>query len=131
MTVGFNVVIANAVLDSMFSGTAWTPPAASYVQVHVGDPGAAGTANVSSYTTRTVLAWSSAAGGSKSISATVTITVSWSGASPETITHVSYWDSATSGTFITSDQLVAPVTVITGSPLTIPSLIAPMSPIAA
>lgn len=131
MTVGLNPVIANQILDSLFSAAAFTPPAASYIQLHTGDPGAAGTANVSSFTTRTALAWSSAAGGSKSISAAVVITASWSGTSPELITHVSYWSASTAGTFITSDQLVAPVTVVTGSPLNLPSLVAPMSPLAA
>lgn len=131
MAVGLNPVIANQILDSLFSAAAFTPPAASYVQLHTGDPGVNGTANISSFTTRTALTWSAASGGSKSISAAVVITASWSGTSPESISYVSYWSAVTGGTFITSDQLVAPVTVVTGSPLNLPSLVAPMSPLAA
>lgn len=131
MAVGLNPVIANQILDSLFSAAAFTPPAASYVQLHTGDPGVNGTANISSFATRTALTWASASGGSKSISAAVVITASWAATSPESITHVSYWSAVTGGTFITSDQLVAPVTVVTGSPLNLPSLVAPMSPLAA
>lgn len=131
MTVGLNPTIANQLLDSLFSAAAFTPPAASYVQLHTGDPGVAGTSNISSYTTRTVLTWASAAGGQKSISSSVTITASWAGTNGELITHVSYWDALTVGTFIISDQLLAPVTAVTGSPVTIPNLLAILSPIAA
>jgi len=130
MPIGMNPVVANAFLDSLFSGAAWTPPAASYVQLHTGDPGVAGTASISSYTTRTVLAWASSVNGSKSITGLVTITSSWTGTSPETVTHVSYWDSLTGGLFVISDQLALPVRMTTGAPLTIPSLTAPLTPIA-
>ena|SRR6266487_5061440 len=131
MAVGLNPVIANQILDSLFSAAAFTPPAASYIQLHTGDPGANGTANVSSYTTRTAITWAAASGGSKSISAPVTITASWSGTNNEVLTHVSYWSAAAAGTFVTSDQLIAAVTMVTGAPLNLPTLTAPMSPIAA
>jgi hypothetical protein len=131
VAVGLNPVIANQLLDSLFSAAAFTPPAGCFIQLHTGDPGVAGTANVSSFATRTAVAWSSAAGGSKSISAPVVITASWAGTSPETIGYVSYWSAVTGGTFVTSDQLLAPVTVVTGSPLNLPSLTAPLIPLAA
>lgn len=131
MAAGWNPVFVNTVLDSVFSAAAFTPPAASYVQLHTGDPGSGGTSNISSYATRTVLAWSAAAGGSKVLSGAVTITASWAGTSPETITHVSLWSAVTGGTFIVSDQLLAPVTVVTGQPVSLPTLTAPWAPLAA
>ena len=131
MTAGWNPAVVNQILDSVFSAAAFTPPAASYIQLHTGDPGAAGTAHISSYATRTVLAWASAAGGSKSLSASVTITASWSGTNNEIITHVSYWSAVTGGTFIVSDQLTAGVPVTTGQPVVLPNATAPWSPLAA
>jgi hypothetical protein len=131
MAAGWNPVIVNQILDSVFSAAAFTPLAASYIQLHTGDPGAAGTSNISSYATRTVLAWSSASGGSKALSASVAITASWSGTNGEVLTHVSYWSAVTGGTFIVSDQLVAPVTVATGQPVNLPNATAPWTPLAA
>jgi len=131
MAAGWNPVFVNQMYDSVFSAAAFTPPAASYVQLHTGDPGAAGTSNISSFATRIVLAWSSAAGGTKQISAPVVITASWAGTSPETLTHVSYWSAVTGGTFVVSDQLAAPVTVVTGQPVNLASLTVPAPPLAA
>lgn len=131
MAAGWNPAFVNTVLDSVFSAAAFTPPAGSFIQLHTGDPGAAGTSNISSFTTRTSLTWSSAAAGSKLISASVTITASWAATSPETLTHISLWSAVTAGTFIVSDQLSAPVTMVTGQPLTLPNLTAPWSPLAA
>jgi len=131
MTAGLSATIANQILDSLFSAAAFTAPAASYIQLHTGDPGAAGTASVSSYTTRTAVTWAAAAGGSKSISAPVTVTASWSGTNNEVIRYVSFWSAVTGGTFVASDQLAAPVTMSTGAPLTLSSLSAPITPIAA
>jgi hypothetical protein len=131
MAYGWNPVFVNTILDSVFSAAAFTPPAASYIQLHTGDPGAAGTANISSYATRTALTWSAAAGGSKVLSAPVAITGSWSGTNNEVLTYVSYWSAVTGGTFIVSDQLTAPVTVVTGQPVNLPNASAPWAPLAA
>lgn len=131
MTAGWNPTFVNGILDSVFSAAAFTAPAGSFIQLHTGDPGAAGTSNISSFTTRTSLTWSSAAGGSKIISASVTITASWSGTNGEILTHISLWSAVTAGTFIVSDLLLSPVTMVTGQPLTLPNLTAPWSPLAA
>jgi len=131
MTAGINPVIANQILDSLFSNAAWTPPAACYVQLHTGDPGVAGTANISSYTTRTAVTWSSSVNGTKSIAAPLTITASWAATNNEVITHVSFWSAVTSGTFVVSDQLLNSVTAATGASVTLSSLTAPLTPVAA
>lgn len=131
MTAGWNPLFVDQILDSVFSAAAFTPPAASYIQLHTGDPGVNGTSNISSYSTRTALTWSSAASGSKALSASVTITASWSGTNNEQVTHVSYWSAVSGGTFIVSDKLTAAVTMMTGAQVTLPSVTAPWSPLAA
>ena len=131
MTVGLSAAVANMILDSLFSAGTFTVPAASYVQLHTGDPGAAGTANISSYATRTAVTWNAASGGNKTLSAPVTISGSWAGTNNEVITHISLWSAVTAGTFVTSDQLLASVVAATGAPVTLASLTAPLTPIAA
>jgi hypothetical protein len=126
-----NPVIANQILDSLFSAAAFTAPAGCFLQLHTGDPGLAGTANISSYTTRTSITWASAAGGSKAISAPITVTASWAGTNNEVITYVSYWSAVTAGTFVISDQLATVVVAQTGAPVTLQSLTAPIAPLAA
>lgn len=131
MAAGWNPAVVNQVLDSVLSAAAFTPPAGCFLQLHTGDPGAAGTANISSFTTRTSVTWASASAGSKSISASIQITASWTGTNGETVTHISLWSAVTGGTFVVSDQLVTPVTMASGQPLNLPNLTAPWSPLAA
>ena len=81
----------NKLLDAI-GGTAFSVTNA-YLQLHTGDPGEDGTANVASNTTRQAVSFSSAAGGSMDSSATV----EWTNVSnTETYTHWSMWDSSTS-----------------------------------
>src|SRR5260370_808323 len=68
MAAGWNPVLVNQILDSVFSAAAFTAPAASYVQLHTGDPGGAGTADISSFGDRAGLGRGSVAGGSKGLS---------------------------------------------------------------
>src|SRR2546422_44995 len=131
MPEGLSSGIANSILNSVFSAAAFTPPAGCLIQLHTGPPGAAGTANISSFTTRTSVAWNTAANGSKTLTAAVTITASWAATNNEVLTHVSFWSASTAGTFVASDQLNAAVTMTTGAPLTLTSLTAPITPIAA
>jgi len=67
-----------------------------YVQLHTGDPGAAGTANIAGNTTRAVTQFAAASGGSKSTNADATWT---SVSNTETYTFFSIWSAASSGTF--------------------------------
>ncbi|AKF14886.1 head protein [Mycobacterium phage MOOREtheMARYer] len=93
MSVGPTAYLVNKLLDLAFRNVAWTPPAIVYVRGHVGDPGAAGTANASTQTTRYATSWAAAASGLINISGTPEITL----IGTETISHVSYWDSPTNG----------------------------------
>jgi hypothetical protein len=88
----------------MLGGTAYTAPSATYVQLHTGDPGSAGTSNVSSVTTREAVTWGSPSAGSISASNTPTWS-SWAGTNGEIVTDISVWDASTSGNFLFSAPL--------------------------
>jgi hypothetical protein len=117
MAVGFAVGTANSILNSLARATAWTPPAACYIQLHVGDPGAAGTANVAAETDRVQGTFGSAASGG-AISNTAALT--WTAvAGAEDYTHYSAWSASTSGTFLFSGTVTANAVAI-GDNFTIP-----------
>lgn len=130
MARGLSAVnLANAWLN-VISGTTFTGAAGSFIQLHTGDPGSAGTSNVSSVTTRPSASWNAASAGSKSISNTPSWT-SWAGTSPETVTDISGWSANSAGTFYFSAQLTASKTVQTGDTLTLNSLSISLAPLAA
>lgn len=109
MTVGISSYLANNLLN-ILRGTAFTAPTGTYVKLHVGDPGAAGTANPSAVTTRNACTFNTASGGALTLS-----TISAFGmTATETITHVSVWDASTSGNFLWSSALTASKTVNNG-----------------
>lgn len=133
MAVGLSGVnLANAWLN-VISGTTFTGAVGSFIQLHtsVGDPGASGTANVSSVPTRPAATWGAASAGSKAITATFPSWATWAGTSPEIIRYVSGWSASTAGTFYFSAQLTADKTVQTGDTLTLSSLSISLATIAA
>lgn len=131
MTAGLHAVnYANKCLN-VLSGTTFTAPSNTYVALHTGDPGSAGTANASSVTTRVILAWSAASAGSKSITTTLPAWTNWAGTNGEVVTHISVWDALTTGNFLYSFALAASKTVNTGDTLTLTSHSASYTPIAA
>jgi hypothetical protein len=135
MAVGLSAVnTANAWLNTLrgTSAATFTAVTTLFVQIHTGDPGSAGTSNVSSVTTRPSLNYGAASAGSQSASGSpVAQWASWAGTSPETITHISVWGSASAGTFYYSAQLTASKTVTTGDTLNLTSLTVALTPIAA
>ncbi|AKF14461.1 hypothetical protein SEA_FLAGSTAFF_24 [Mycobacterium phage FlagStaff] len=100
MSVGPTAYLVNNLLNLAFRNVAWTPPAIVYVRGHTGDPGAAGTANASTQTTRYATSWAAAVSGLINISGTPEITL----ISGETISHVSFWDAATGGNCLWTAQ---------------------------
>lgn len=84
----FSTYGANAVLN----GTAM--PATLYVKLHTGNPGAAGTANAATETTRKSFTRSTATTGTNSNSAALTWT---SIAGSEDATHFTAWDASSAG----------------------------------
>lgn len=98
---GFTAYFVNKAMDHCLGGVSWTPPAAIYLQLHIGDPGSDGTANVSATTTRKLAAWSAASNGQ----ITMTSDLTWVSAARESITHISGWDASTSGHCLFTDEL--------------------------
>lgn len=128
MTAGLSS--ANTVTPwlNMFRGTAFTPSGATWVQLHTGDPGAAGTANQSAVTTRSQATTNaSAAGSALSLSNTPT----WSMTATETISHISVWDASTGSTFRFSIALSVSRAVNNGDTLNLASLSLGLTPQAA
>lgn len=130
MTVGLAATtLANKWLD-MLGGTAFTAPATTAAKLHTGDPGAAGTANASSVTTRPAITWAAAAAGSKAMNNTPSW-ATWAGTNGEVVTHISVWDATSAGNFLFSAQLSASKTVNTGDTLNLTALTFAFTPIAA
>lgn len=128
MTVGFSATnVANKWLDWL-AGVAETAPAANYIQLHTGDPGSAGTANVSAVTTRVVATSAASTGGSRALNGTLP---SWSMTATETITHISVWTAATAGTFLHSVALTTSKSVVSSDTLTLATLGVSVAPLAA
>lgn len=132
MTAGLAASILNGWLDTL-EGTAFTPAAGFWVQLHTGDPGSAGTANVSSVTTRqqiTAANFNAASAGSKSTIANPVAWTNWAG-SNETISHVSYWTESTGTTrFLGSAAAATPRAVVAGDTVRITGLTISIAPVA-
>jgi hypothetical protein len=110
--------VANSVLGLLLNGTAFAGFAATYVQLHVGAPGASGTSNVAGNNTRQAAgAFATPSGGSTTNSGAVNWT---SVPTNETYSHVSLWSASTSGTFIASGSITAGA-ILAGQNFTIPA----------
>lgn len=111
MTLGLSATVANAILDSLCSGATWTAPAAAWIQLHIGDPGAAGTGNPAGNTTRIQGVFAAAAAGTITTSTATT----WPNVSTsETYTRFSVWDAASGGSFQFSGTIIATGAVTNG-----------------
>lgn len=134
MTVGLSAVnTANAWLNTLRGGgvgTTFTAAATLYAGVHTGDPGSAGTANVSvGSTTRLAITMGAAASGSQSLSSTPPV---WTnGGTSETLSHITVWSAATTGTFYYSAALTTPQAWASGNTFTLTSLTVSLTPLAA
>jgi hypothetical protein len=117
---GFSTAVANAALG-IFTGTAPTTYTTLYVQLHTADPGTAGTTSISvGSTTRVAVTFGTAASG------TTTMTTSnpqWTnGGTSETITAISIWSAATSGTYVSSGSLTSSQAWASGNIIQLSSL---------
>lgn len=81
--------------------------AATYAQLHSGDPGAAGTSNVASGTSRQQIAWDADSDGDLSLQGTETFTGGTPGANA---TWVSFWSASTGGTWYGNRQTTGDTT---------------------
>ena len=114
MADGITAANANSALGT------WTGSAAN-VQLHTGAPGASGTSNVSSVTTRPAVTWNAASGGVITASNTPAWS-NWAGTNGEVDTDISFWSASSSGTFEFSMALNASVTMDTGDSLTLTAI---------
>jgi hypothetical protein len=132
MTLGLAATtLANKWLD-MLGGTAFTAPAASALRLHTGDPGAAGTSNLSAEATRKTITWSAASAGSKAATTTLPSWTAWA-VGTETISHFAVWDSVTTGAgnFLFSGAFTVARTLNNGDTLNVTALSIAFTPIAA
>jgi hypothetical protein len=119
MAVGIAVGQANAILDALCRSVAYSDPAAFFLQLHVGDPGAAGTANQMGDTTRQAVTFSAASGGAITNSAAVEWTNLQPTGASETVSHWSAWSASSAGTFLFSDDLATARLIADGDNFTI------------
>lgn len=118
MAVGLKASVANSLLDALLANGTYTGPAALYVQLHTGSPGAAGTSNVAGNSTRKqITSWAASSGGSKATAADV----AWTNVgTAETYAYVSLWDASSSGNFL-GDGAITANAVAVGDTFTIAS----------
>lgn len=105
MADGMASGVVNSVLGLILNGSAFAGFATPFAQLHVGAPGAAGTANPAGNTTRQGTgAFAAPSGGST----TNSNPINWTSVSTsETYSHVSLWSAASGGTFIGSGSITA------------------------
>jgi len=111
MGVGLAATQANTMLDTLVTGGFW-------VQLHVSDPGAAGTSGIAGNATRKLPTFPAAANGQKSNDAVV----SWTAGEVDTsedYTHWTGWTASFGGTFIGSGLKIANAVVV-GDVYTVP-----------
>lgn len=110
MAVGLASATSAALLDALTNQANYTAPTALWIQLHTGDPGAAGTSNVATESTRkdVTAAFAAASGGT----VTTNTAVTWTNvAGSEDFTHYSIWSASSAGTFYWSGTITAnPVT---------------------
>lgn len=110
MATGWGPTAGNAALTATLSVYTW-------VKLHTGDPGATGTSNPATETTRQQVSVGAAAGGSISSNADLT----WTNvAATEDYTHFTVWTASSGGTFGFSGTITAPA-VTAGATFTIGS----------
>lgn len=115
MATGLSTAAASECLTALTTGTGNFV----YIQLHDGDPGSAGTANVADETTRQSMTWTGS-NATRTNSGDVTwddVTVA---SGTQTYTHFTAWDAATSGNFGFSGTITAN-SVSDGDSFTIPA----------
>lgn len=103
MAVGISNYLANQWLDALGNNDTFAVTNV-YVKLHVGDPGAAATANAATETTRKEASFSAASSGALTSDAALT----WTNiVGSQDATHFSAWDNLTAGNFLFSGTVTA------------------------
>lgn len=106
MAHGLASATANAILNCYWNQTNITAPTAIWIQLHVGDPGASGTSNVATETTRKDITSVMAAASAGAV--TSDTLVSWTNvAGTEDFTHFAVFSASSAGTFYWSGTITA------------------------
>ena len=101
MATGISSYMANKWLDAMGNNTSFAVTTA-YIKLHVGDPGANGTANPATETTRKSISFAAASSGSIASDADI----SWTNiAGSQDATHFTAWDNISAGNFLFSGTI--------------------------
>jgi len=116
MATGLSSYLANKFLDAVGNATAYSA-ANVYIKLHTGDPGANGTANAATETTRKEVTFAAASGGA--IASDVAVT--WTNISgSEDASYFTAWDNASAGNFLFSGTITGNA-YTAGDTYTIPS----------
>ena len=101
MATGLSAYLANSFLNALGNATAYSVTL-PYIKLHVGDPGANGTANPAVETTRKVVSFAVASAGAIASDADIT----WTNiADSEDATFFTAWDDLTAGNFLFSGTI--------------------------
>ena len=127
MTVGIATAVANSMLNG-FRNTSYQN-AATYVELHLADPGTGATSVSVGSTVRLAATLAAASGGAIALSGNVG---PWTnGGATETVSHVAVWTASTAGSFLWSAQLTTPKAWVSGDTLTLTTLGMSLAPLAA
>lgn len=129
MTAGLAPSLVSGWLNTLRpAGAAYGPVAGTFAQLHTGDPGAAGTANVSAgSTTRNSFTFAASASGS-ALALSGTPAAWTNGGTTETLTHISVWTAASGGSFLFSVALAASRAWSASDQFTLSTLTAALTP---
>lgn len=135
MTAGLAPSLVSGWLNTLRTtgngGVAYSAVAGAYVQLHTGDPGAAGTSNISAgSTTRNSFVFSSSSSGS-ALSLGTPPSAWTNGGTSETLTHISVWTASTAGTLLCTVALTASKAWASADTFTLSTLTAALTPQAA
>lgn len=125
MADGLSSGLANNLLNTL-RNTSYAV-ATTFVKLHTGAPGSAGTANASAVTTRSAATFAAASGGAIALTGT---NPNWSMTTTETITDISVWDASSAGNFLWSAALSVTKTVANGDTLTLNTCGLSLTPLA-
>lgn len=109
MTTGLAPALCNAVLKAIYQQTNFVAPTALWAKLHIGDPGADGTANPALNTTRVnvTAAFGTLAAGATSITNDALMGPWDNVPDAEDYTHISLWDDPDAGNFQLSGEITA------------------------
>ena len=103
MAHGLSAYLCNSWLDALANNTSYAV-AQVYIKLHTGDPGAAGTANAATETTRKAASFGVAVAGAINSDADI----SWTNiAGSQDASHFTAWDNISAGNFLFSGNITA------------------------